>query len=164
MDRHEKARKHLKKLGFGTKSFSNLVLVAEALERGVEVGVSRSGRRIALRKESRNRYWKAGASNLNSKLAIRMTHRKDVCSRFLRAYLPNIPENCVFTGAEIERAWSWAEPMESLVLKPYNGALGAMCTSVSNLEMNSTLRLGPLPPGMVRFSSKNSTRALSTAV
>lgn len=124
MDKLARAEQHLMGLGYAKRSHTNLVFVAEALERNLEVKRTPSGRSIEVRYKGRSRYWKGGTTNHNSHLAKKIVHFKDVCNRHLRNHGVNAPENAVFGATEVERAWHWAHPLGQLVVKPHNGIQG----------------------------------------
>lgn len=124
MDRLERANRHLIDVGYTKRTYTNLVLVAEALERNLEVKTTPSRRSIEVRQQGRSRYWKGGTTNHNSHLAKKIVHFKDVCNRHLRNHGVNAPENAVFGATEAERAWNWAHPLGQLVVKPHDGIQG----------------------------------------
>lgn len=124
MDKLERANQHLIGIGYAKRTHTNLVLVAEALERNLEVKRTPSGRSIEIQHQGRSRYWKGGTTNHNSHLAKKIVHYKDVCNRHLRNHGVDAPENAVFGPTEITRAWQWAHPLGKLVVKPHNGIQG----------------------------------------
>lgn len=124
MDKLGRANQHLIDIGYATRTYTNIVLVAEALERNLEVKSTPSGRSIEVRHQGRSRYWKGGTNNHNTRLAKQIVHFKDVCNRHLRNHGVNAPENAVFGSPEVERAWNWAHPLAELVVKPHNGIQG----------------------------------------
>lgn len=63
-------------------------------------------------------------NSYNTPLAIEVTNRKEITSRILRGKGFPAPENVVFSNEDVERAWSWAQPILPVVIKQYNDAKG----------------------------------------
>jgi D-alanine-D-alanine ligase-like ATP-grasp enzyme len=120
---YREARDHLRKQGlpFGP---GNSALVVEALQRGVEVAAVRSKPRILFRHNGKEHRWQNGHTTLNSPLARKIASFKDLQSRMFLNHGINAPENAVFSPGDAERAWNWAEPLGTLVVKPHNGTHG----------------------------------------
>ncbi|GAB3194076.1 ATP-grasp domain-containing protein [Nesterenkonia suensis] len=121
---YEAAQRFMRQQGFNPRTWSNVVMVAAALERGIEVYAKPERKSIFLRHGSVENRWQAGSSRLNSRLARRCLNRKDVLNRLLRDSGLPAPENCVFEAAEVDRAWAWAEPIAPVVVKPLDGRQG----------------------------------------
>lgn len=121
---HEAARTVLHNLGFKPDAWNHVVMVAAALDRGIEVFQKSGKRSIYLRLGTQEHRWFAGNSGLNSALARRCITQKDVCARLLRNAGALAPENYVFDVHEPRRAWAWAEPLAPVVVKPYDGRQG----------------------------------------
>lgn len=119
------ARERLSELGIPTKNWTNVVLVAEALARGIQVDKPAKGGGVLLTHgEKKHRYWLNGYVTLNTALSRRVVAYKDVLSRLLQDMGVHAPENGVFEADRVERAWSWAQPLLPVVLKPHIGAGG----------------------------------------
>ena len=104
---------------------NTLLLVHRALERGVQVSGGSEGR-ADLAFGGRTGWFRSGNSNLNSLLAKRTVNNKAALSRVLRTHGVRAPENQVFTEGEARRAWSWAESIAPVVVKPAQGKLGRL--------------------------------------
>src|SRR5690625_646916 len=112
-------------LGVRVGGWTNAVLVREAANRGLLI--SRNAETSILYFEDGNgrRFsWRNGRTSWNTRLSQRVTQHKDVCSRMLAAYGVPATENQVFTENEAGRAWLWAEPLGTLVVKPADGLKG----------------------------------------
>ncbi|GAA1145044.1 hypothetical protein [Nesterenkonia lutea] len=124
MDRYEAAAQHLIDVGVGRTNFTNIVVAAEALDRGITVRKSANSRRMVLEHQNRMRTWNGGGTNHNGDLVKKIAAYKDVASRLFRDLKVNAPENAVFSPAESARAWAWASPFTKVVVKPHNGRQG----------------------------------------
>lgn len=125
MDAYLEARQRLKELGMPPRSWTNTVIVGEALARGVQVDRRKKGVGLVLSHGGRRFRWHHGVTNLNTVLANRVAHYKDVTSRMLQNRGVRVPENAVFQAGDAERAWRWAESLLPVVLKPVDGMKGA---------------------------------------
>lgn len=124
MQRYDEAARHLIEVGVGPTNFTNIVVAAEALERGITVRKSTSSRRMVLEHQGRMRTWSGGSTNHNSDLVKKIASYKDVASRLFRDLKISAPENAVFAVTEVERACAWAAPFTRSVIKPHNGRQG----------------------------------------
>ncbi len=115
---------------------TNRLIVIEAIRRGVDFEIlpkkrfkmSHSGRSYKI---SRGRV----TANLNTNLSRKIANMKEVTSRLLRSEGFSSPENTVFSNDDLERAWSWAEPILPVVLKPYDGMMGRLVfVGIDNYE------------------------------
>lgn len=118
------ARKHMRDIGIKAPYWNNMVIVAEALDRGIDVSTIRSGRRMVLKHGGKKHFWLLGRSSLNTKLAIKCTELKEVTSSLLRSAGVDAPENAVFGAEDAKRAWRWAEALLPVVVKPNDGLMG----------------------------------------
>lgn len=110
-------------LGLRTNSWTNIVVVAEALDRGISISRRPRGG-IGLAFEDKRYYWAKGRTNLNTMLARQCAKQKEVSSRLLRAQGVPAPENQVFAPGQAERAWAWAESIVPVAVKPFDGKQG----------------------------------------
>lgn len=119
-------RRHLRswmaQSGIRVSGPSNQTIVAEALRRGIHVSGTRPGA-VRLR-GNRTFWWNNGATNLNGTAVRRVSAQKEVGSRVFRARGVKAPENAVFSPMDAKRAWSWAESLRPLVVKPFNASKG----------------------------------------
>jgi D-alanine-D-alanine ligase-like ATP-grasp enzyme len=118
------ARRHLSQLGVRHRNLTNLVIVAEALDRGISVGTASNPRYIEFSFKGRKRRWLDGFTDHNARLARRMTKQKNVTNALLRSFGVPAPQNAVFGPGEVTRAWCWGEPLGKLVVKPNDGNQG----------------------------------------
>lgn len=119
-----RAAAHLAELGVNSTSWTNIVVAAEALERGLTVRRSRTQPRMVIEHRGTVKTWAGGSTDHNADLAKRIAAQKDVASRLLRNQRIGAPENSIFGPEETSRAWSWSEPFERTVIKPANGKQG----------------------------------------
>lgn len=125
LEKYAPAWNKLRQLGMGTTSWSNAVIVAEALKLGIRVSRPSTKRGILLSDGGQKLLWAPGrATSLNAKLANKVAKYKDVASRLMRDSGVEAPENAVFQSDELVRAWAWAEPILPVVLKPQDGKQG----------------------------------------
>lgn len=124
MDRYDRAARHLSDVGVGGRNFTNIVVAAEALDRGITVRKAANSRRMVLEHQGRSRTWAGGSTNHNDDLVKKIASYKDVASRLFRDLKISAPENAVFTGSDSARAWAWASPFSQSVVKPHNGRQG----------------------------------------
>lgn len=122
---YDAVRTRMRQVGLKVGSWSNVLIAAEAFERGVKVSSGQNGTRVILEDGNIRHSWRWGTSSLNSRLAIRCVNQKEVTSRLLRGAGVSAPENAVFSATDVERAWQWARSIKPLVLKPYNALQGA---------------------------------------
>lgn len=120
---YREAREHLAGLGFRTH-WGNIALVHEAIGRGVEVTRAEKRPRIAFRHDGEEHRYQSGVNTLNSPLSRKIGRFKDLQSRIFLNHGVNAPEGVVFSQGDAQRAWQWAEPLGSLVVKPHNGTHG----------------------------------------
>jgi D-alanine-D-alanine ligase-like ATP-grasp enzyme len=120
---YQEARKTLSELGF-PRHWGNIAVVHEALRRGVEVSKADRRPRIAFRHGGEEHRWQSGWTTLNSPLARKIGRFKDLQSRIFLNHGVNAPEGAIFLPGQAERAWHWAAPLETLVVKPHNGTHG----------------------------------------
>ncbi|MCH8563761.1 hypothetical protein LTI14_11140 [Nesterenkonia sp. YGD6] len=124
MDRYDEAARHLIDVGVGRTNFTNIVVAAEALDRGITVRRATSSSRMVLEHQGRMRTWAGGSTNHNDDLLKKIASYKDVASRLFRDLKISAPENAVFGVSESARAWAWASPFTRSVIKPHNGRQG----------------------------------------
>lgn len=118
----EFSRRYLK--DHGIRSGLTSALIADrALARGIEIRPDSRGR-LSMKVNGRVCWFDGAKSNLNPPLARRCAQHKDITSRLLRSYGVSSPENMVFSPQQLSAAWSWAESIGSVVVKPPNGGLG----------------------------------------
>lgn len=120
----ESAHREMRSVGLKTGSWSNTVVVAEALRRGIEVSSAQNGTRVLLRHGGVKHFWRWGHSDLNTQLAVKCVQQKEVASRILRGTGIHAPENAVFSADDVDRAWNWAASISPVVLKPHNALQG----------------------------------------
>lgn len=124
MDRYDQTARHLIHVGVGPTNFTNIVVAAEALDRGITVRKAASSRRMVLEHHGRMRTWSGGSTNHNDDLGKKIASYKDVASRLFRDLKISAPENAVFAVSESARAWAWASTFSRSVVKPHNGRQG----------------------------------------
>lgn len=113
------AQRFMRSIGLQSRRYTNAVVVAEALERGVTVTHSKKkAQRVVLSFEGKRFTWSGGGTNLNLPSARRLVSYKEVTSRLLLNRDINAPENAVFAPEDAERAWAWGEKLLPLVIKP----------------------------------------------
>lgn len=117
-------RQAMERVGLRTASWSNVVIAAEVLERGIKLSTIGIGAKVKMRHNGTKHFWRHGRNSLNSPLAKKCADFKDVTNSLLRASGVHAPENAVFAAGEAERAWAWAEPISPVVVKPNNGMQG----------------------------------------
>lgn len=105
-------------------NWTNAVVIAEALKRGVWVEKDPRKGSLLFTYEGQDHRWQGGQTTLNSPLANTVAQYKDVSSRLLRNRGVRAPENGVFHADDEERAWSWAAPLLPVVVKPHDGKRG----------------------------------------
>ncbi len=123
---YRKQWRDMKKLGMLKASWSDLVMLRELQERGIEVGSERQFglRRMTFELGGRKRRWRDGRAGLNPGLLYKLASSKAAMSAMLRDKgLPAI-ENAMFEEGDEERAWVWAQKFPRVVLKPNAGAGG----------------------------------------
>lgn len=123
----DNASTHLKRIGYGNTFASNVVLVREALERGITVTKSERFNDIQLDFEGKTHRWRNGRNTLNTILAKRVTRYKDVTSALLRSQGVNAAENIVADPREADRAWAWAQPLGATLFKSNTQRIGTGC-------------------------------------
>lgn len=112
-------------LGVRVGGWTNAVLVREAANRGLRISQNAESRILYFEDDKGRKFsWKNGRTNWNTRLSRRVAQHKDVCSRILTAYGVPATENQVFTENDAGRAWLWAEPLGTLVVKPADGLKG----------------------------------------
>lgn len=116
---------HLKHLGFHKMVYSNVVLVQEALERGIHIQKSASGRSILLQNGNRKHWWRGGNCSLNTNLMKRVSLYKSATNALLRAQGINTANSQLFEADDLAVAWLWAQKYGSVVLKPDAGQGGS---------------------------------------
>lgn len=121
---YSSVRDRMKTTGLNPNIWNNVVIAAEAWDRGIEVSAIRRGYRIIMRHGRKSHFWWMGASSLNSKLAVKCTEHKEVTNQLLRSSGVRAPENAVFGPDEAKRAWGWAESLAPVVVKPSDGLMG----------------------------------------
>src|SRR5699024_7623112 len=90
------AARFLHEHGMKARDWTNLVFVAEALRRGLELAIDPERSRVLVRCDQREHWWKSGVNSLNTRLLKRVTMNKDVASRFLRSQRVHALDNAVF--------------------------------------------------------------------
>lgn len=118
------AARFLHERGMKARDWTNLVFVAEALRRGLELAIDPERSRILVRCDQREHWWKSGVNSLNTRLLKRITMNKDVASRFLRSQGVHALDNAVFGVEDGPRAWAWGEKYSALVVKPVSATQG----------------------------------------
>lgn len=121
----ENASVHLKRIGYGNTFASNVILVREALERGITVSKSERFNDIQLEFHGRVHRWRGGRNTLNGALAKRVTRYRDVTSALLRSQGINAAENIVVDPNQADRAWAWAAALEATIFKSNTKRIGA---------------------------------------
>lgn len=112
-------------LGVTVGGWTNAVLAREAANRGLLISRNAETRTLYLENGNGRRFsWRNGRTSWNTRLSQRVAEHKDVCSRILTAYGVPATENQVFKENEAGRAWLWAEPLGTLVVKPVDGLKG----------------------------------------
>lgn len=120
------ARKYIGAVG-RELSPGNQLLVKEAIKRGVDIEILPEGK-FKMSHQNDSYIIEDGKLTLsyNSRLATMTMDMKEVTSRLLKSHGFNTPENTVFSKADLDRAWKWAEPILPVVLKPYDGMMGEL--------------------------------------
>lgn len=110
-----------------TLSFGDELLVYEAIKRGVEIEILPDGDfNMSHPSKSYTIHDGIVTHSYNSDLARITMDMKEVTSRLLKSKGFNAPENTVFSKADLDRAWKWAESILPVVLKPYDGRMGEL--------------------------------------
>lgn len=122
---YDEAGEHMRSLGL-PQNWTNRVVVAAALKHGITVTTSDTRERVILTYNGKQHWWRAGLSSLNTRLAMRVCKNKDVLSALLGAQGLPVLKNQVFSATEAERAWTWGNRFDSLVVKPADATGGAM--------------------------------------
>lgn len=105
------------------RGWTNRLVVGEAMYRGLQVTGTRTG--LASIRSKKTKHWFLnGASSLNRPLARRCANLKEVSSRLLRSRGVSAPESVVFQPGDAKRAYSWAETMLPVVVKPSSANRG----------------------------------------
>lgn len=138
MSSYKLAHKHMLKIGLNPNRWNNKVIVAEALARDIEVIKGNHSRRVVLRLDAQEHFWQQGYTSLNTLLARRCVHLKDVSNRLLRSRDVSSPENALFKSDEPERAWAWADDIAPVVVKPLNGRQGT--DIYTNIDSSESLK------------------------
>src|SRR5690554_1949856 len=96
---------------------ANKLIVEEAISRGVTIK-KMPKERFKLEYGTNSYIIKKGivSNSFNHRLAQRCTRLKEITSRLLRSKGFPAPENVVFSTKDLERAWSWAQPILPVVL------------------------------------------------
>lgn len=121
---YEMARQYMESIGLSANRWNSTVIVAAALERGIDISRHRTAPRLYLQHGGKRHFWQSGRTRLNSPLARRCARLKDVSSRLLRSRGINALENSVFSSLESHRAWAWACTILPVVIKPVDGNRG----------------------------------------
>lgn len=120
---YQTARNQLRELGVVSLSWNNLVIGAEALDRGIDLTGS-SGSKLVMRHSGEKHFWRLGNSSLNSATAIAVVKNKAAASKLLETSGVSAPKNQMFDPGEARRAWAWAEALVPVVVKPFDGLMG----------------------------------------
>lgn len=115
---------HLDSLDYSTKVYSTVVLVAEALRRGIGVTKAKTGKGLVLRSADRTRVWRTTRVPLNSELARRVCKFKNTTSALLTAQGVAAAQNSLFAPEQEDQAWQWAKGRLPVVIKPNDGLQG----------------------------------------
>lgn len=119
------AQAKLQDLGLATRAWTNVVVVEEALRRGIEVFRKGESTQIYFRNAAgRVHRWRGGSTSLNTILSRRVARHKQVANALLRAQGVAATENAAFAAGEVERAWEWAKKFKGIVLKPTDSTHG----------------------------------------
>lgn len=122
---YEQSESVMRDLGLSVTAWNTRVIVQEALNRGIEVHRLGPNGGVKLVHDGKTHRWRDAITSINSRLVKRVAMHKEVASRLLRAEgLPGL-ENAIFSPGEELRAWSWAEPLGSSVIKPHDAKRGA---------------------------------------
>lgn len=124
MANYDAALEHLGNLNYETKVFSTVILVAEALNRGISVAKTQTGKGLTLSFGNRTRTWRTGRIPLNSMLSRRLCNFKNATSALLAAQGVAAADNRLFGAGQQDEAWRWAEQRLPVVIKPNNGLQG----------------------------------------
>ncbi|MGM1018816.1 MAG: CapA family protein [Actinomycetota bacterium] len=114
----------MRDIGLSPKSWTNRVMVGEALARGLTILPSENRWILIRHPDGREYTWGGGFTSFNAPLSQRVTRHKDVNSRLLTAYDVAATENAVFSHGDEDRAWHWAEKFGVIVVKPVDGTHG----------------------------------------
>lgn len=120
----ENASTHLKRIGYGNTFASNVILVREALERGITVTKSERFKDIQFDFEGKTHRWRGGRNTLNTLLVKRVTRYRDVTSALLRSQGVNAAENIAVDPGDADRAWAWARSLDATVFKSNTQKIG----------------------------------------
>lgn len=118
------ARKYMSKYDMRW-SWTNAVVVDRALSRGLHVSAT-PRRRVRISDDRRTRWFSGGHTDLNDRLADRLTRFKEVTNSLLRSRGLFAPDNAIFEVGDGLRAWRWGQQLAPLVLKPSNSNKGKM--------------------------------------
>ena len=100
-------------------------LARRALERGIEIDLTpKEYLKLTYRGETHR--FKKGWSTLSTPIAVRCARQKEITSRLLRHRGFPAPENAVFAPGEAERAFTWAEPILPVAVKPHAANRGKL--------------------------------------
>lgn len=121
---YETAAEYINKIGLRSHVASNVVLVQKALERGIDVSRSESGRSFVLKHGSRSHWWRGGNSSLNSQLAKRVSQYKSATNALLATRDIATTRSFLFDREDEKLAWQWAQKFSSVVIKPNDGQGG----------------------------------------
>lgn len=118
----EFSRRYLSEHGIRSGQ-TNALIADRALARSIAIRPDSRGR-LSMTVNGRECWFDGAKSNLNGALARRCAQHKDITSRLLRSSGVNSPENMVFSPQQLASAWSWAESVGPVVVKPPSGGLG----------------------------------------
>lgn len=108
----------LRSFGIDDAPLTDLLLVEEALRRGVSVNKELDQRFITFARDGRRLLWREGETTRNTLLARRLTARPVALAQFLSAYDQPGSEAIAFDAGAAERAWAWAQAFKRVVVKP----------------------------------------------
>lgn len=115
---YKEAAEYIKQLGFVGRVPSNVVLVQEALKRGIEVSKTANGRAFHLQHNGRSHWWRGGNNSLNTRLSKKITQYKSATNALLYAQGISTTRSFMFEQRELPVALKLAELYGPLVLKP----------------------------------------------
>lgn len=121
---YPKAEAFLRENGLHPAVGVERIMVGEALERGLNVSLSSEGKILFRDRYGRAYTLRNSTNSFNIRLARLVMKQKDVISSLLTTFGVPTTENAVFGEDEVERAWAWAMPLGTLVVKPAAGTNG----------------------------------------